>query len=128
MFDYLYYRTYDIYQKKWKENMPWLYAWCLVTLLQGLNIMLIGITAFTLLQIKLPKDGKTLIILLCAAIFAFNYFRYTRLYYSKLKNRWEDEPPEKRKYKGWLIILYIVFSFPVTIWLFTVLGKMNNAL
>lgn len=126
-FDYMYYRTYDIYQRKWKENMPWIYALCFVSLMQILNIMIVGLSLFALLQVKLGVE-KITILGLCAVIIGYNYSRYKRITFGELEKRWKDESFQQRKRRGWLIILYILISFPITMFLFAELGKINNAL
>ena len=110
LFDYIYYRIYDFYENKFKDDMPWLYSICLLSVIQSINI-------FSILFIYLAKympsyhHSPWLGVLIVAIFLLFNAIRY--LVFKKiilLKAKWKDESVQKRKQHGIWVVVYIIVS------------------
>ena len=110
LFDYTYYRIYDFYENKFKDDIPWLYSICLLSVIQLINILsilLIYLAKYMPSYHRSPWLGA-----LIAAIFLlFNAIRY--LVYKKitlLKAKWKNESVQKRKQHGIWVVVYIIVS------------------
>ena len=125
-FDYFYYRSCQFYSRfKSEKEIAHITSGLLLSLFQTLNVVLLFLLGCAILKVKFSTE-KTTILGLCAFVMIYNYFRYKRITFGELEKRWKDEPFQQRKRRGWLIILYILISFPITMFLFAELGKMNN--
>lgn len=126
IFDYIYLRTYRIYQNRWKEKIPMLYALSLVTILQ---VFLFSIIIFTYVLVfqKYSLNPKISLILF-ALFFAYNYLRYKSRNnnYEKLSGKWRNESKINTLRNGWLIILFIVVTFSIFLTLAILIGEINR--
>ncbi len=128
-FDYLYYRTYDTYQRKWNENMPKLYAIALVSLMQSFNIFILPFVLELFSLIDLEENGINEYYFggFVFLPIIFNYIRYTKfMTFQKMESKWEKENERVRKRKDWNLIVYIVLSIGVTLSLAIILGEINQ--
>ena len=110
LFDYTYYRLYGFNENRSKDDIPWLYSICLLSVIQSMNI-------FSILLIYLAKyipsyhRSPWLGVLIVAIFLLFNGIRY--LIFKKiilLKAKWKDESVQKRKQHGIWVVVYIIVS------------------
>lgn len=117
MFAYLYYRIYAIYKYKWKDDVPGVYAICILSLLQGFNILsaLFVAEIITKLDFEINKIYYGLLI---AALITLNYFRFNYLNnFNELEKKWRDEPSKQKISLGVIVLVYILMSFLLIIYL-----------
>lgn len=110
MFAYLYYRIYAIYKYKWNDNVPGVYAVCIISLLQGFNILsvLFAVELFAQLDFEIRKIYYGLLIIV---LIAFNYYRFNLLTnFSELEKKWRDEAVQIKILRGVLVLFYISAS------------------
>jgi hypothetical protein len=108
-FDYIFYRVAKAY-KSTKDSSAEFAAVCVVSLIEVLNlILMIGIYA----QIDHLSFivNKLITVLVCLIIVILNAFRYNKLNYDILKERWNNEDAETYQRKGTGVFFYILFSF-----------------
>ncbi len=111
LFDYIFYRTYNLYFYKWKDDDPKIYAIVLVSFLQSIHVLSLLFICSYLINLKF-NIHKIYVAAFFIAIIALNFYRYREKgnSFELLKGKWKNEIQEKRKIFGYLIILYIVFS------------------
>jgi hypothetical protein len=124
-FDYISYRISNVYIIKYKEVHGFLYGICVVTIMQMFQILLLlNILAFISSSInyylfKLGEGKNFLhswIIWPSLFILGFNYYRYIKIKpFTLLDEKWKDEPSTVKKKNGWLILIYIISNFAITI-------------
>jgi len=125
MFDYLYYRIYAIYKFKWKDSVPGVYAICILSLLQGFNILsaMFAIELFTQQDFEIRKIYYGLLI---AVLITFNYYRFYFLTgFSELEKKWSNEPKRKKTSRGVLILFYVSLSVLLTLFLADYMSGIN---
>lgn len=125
MFAYLYYRIYATYKYKWKDSIPGVYAVCILSLLQGLNIfgVLYVAEVFTKQDLGIKKIYYGLLI---TTLIAVNYYRFNFLtHFSELEKKWRDEPKQIKTSRGVLVIIYIFLSIFLTLFLANYLSGIN---
>lgn len=120
-FDYIYYRTYSAY--KGLDNMPYMYAICLVALLQQFNIGVIAVIVYAFSDLNIEVNKYVLF----ASYFVFlipNYIRYTRFAnYKQMHEKWGNDIKRKKVLGGVAVIFYIVMSIVVFFVAGTIFGK-----
>ncbi|MDP3444260.1 MAG: hypothetical protein Q8T08_15490 [Ignavibacteria bacterium] len=125
MFAYLYYRIYATYKHKWKDSVPGVYAVCILSLLQGLNILSV-IYVFEILNKQDLGIKKIYYGLLMAALIALNYYRFNFLTrFSELEKKWVDESKQMKTSRGILVMIYIFLSVFLTLFLADYLSENN---
>lgn len=126
-FDYLYYRTYRTYLHKWKDNMPWLYALCLVTILQVFNLSTF-LFVYIFIASSSYRPNKLHGVVIFFVLFFINRVRYTsdKTGYKSLSEKWDKEAGIQRERKGYLVVSYVIVSFVVFFALAALLGAINQ--
>lgn len=126
IFDYIYFRTFRIYQNRWKEKIPMLYALSLVTILQVFLVSII-IFAYALVFQKYSINPKISLILFVLFL-TYNYLRYKSRNnnYEKLSGKWRNESKINTQRKGWLIFIFIVVTFSIFLTLAILIGEINR--
>ena len=126
IYDYLYYRTYNIYLTKWKESMPWLYALGLVSIVQVSNLfILIFIYEYIFnYDIADAKYGSIFAI----GVIVINYIRYhsNRKNFKSLSKKWDNEGYANKKKRGTILAIFIVISFLVCLGTAILLGEIDQ--
>lgn len=110
MFAYLYYRIYAIYKYKWRDSAPGVYALCILSLLQGFNLLsaLFTVELLTIIDFGVKKIYYGLLIV---ALLVVNYYRFViSTKFVELEKRWGSEPPKIKKIRGVLVLIYIFIS------------------
>lgn len=106
-FDYLYYRiaTSGYYQKT-THQYAYIYAYGLVSLLEGFNIL----TVIKLLTFILNIEIRTTFILLfcCIPLVLFNMCRLNEKKLAQLKETYKEE--RNRRRNGYIIVLYSLIT------------------
>ncbi|MBN2820300.1 MAG: hypothetical protein JXP36_15090 [Bacteroidales bacterium] len=120
-FDYIYYRTYSAY-KDW-DNMPYMYAICLVALLQQFNVGIIAVIVYVFSDLNAEVNKYVLF----ASYFVFlipNYNRYTWFAnYRQMHKKWGEDKKRKKVLGGVAVIFYIVMSIVLFFVAATTFGK-----
>jgi len=128
-FDYVYFRIYDIYQNKWHDSMPWIYALTIVSITQSFFLLSIPIIYGIITQTKLGELGvsKYYFALLAYIILGLNYFRYKWIIpYSLMLTKWKGESKNTRKKRGRLVVLFIILSICIFFGVAVIAGMINN--
>lgn len=106
-FDYLYYRiaTSSYYQKT-AHQYAYIYAYGLVSLLEGFNIL----TIIKLFSIFLNIEIKTTVILIfcCIPLVIINTCRLNERRLAQLKETYKEET--SRRKNGYIIIIYLLVT------------------
>lgn len=124
VFDYIFYRVYCLYKYKWNESHPKHYTVGVISVLQQFNLLLLfffGILFLGLIELKPYFKGIALVLFF--SLYGINFYRYTDSKISNLEVKFEKDDNIKRKKKGWLIIIYIIFTMVISVFLFAKLGK-----
>ena len=111
MFSYIYYRIYSTYQIKWKSDIAGLYAILMLSIAQFLNLSTVFVPVCYMSRVNfLPSMLWWVIVyigfIICNAIY---FWKITN--YDKLHNRWKSESKYKKRRNGYLVVLYLLFSF-----------------
>ena len=112
-FDYFYYKVCIFYLKS-GDSSARIGALCVVTLFQFLNLFSI----FAIISLALNgfiKNGKVIGIVLAIGLLICNGFRYNRLNFDVLKEKWQNEKSTFSNKKKLFIAVYIVVSVLVVI-------------
>lgn len=126
MFAYLYYRIFSTYKYKWNDSIPGVYAICLVSILQFLNLTSIQLIIFYFSNIKWDIN-RIYGALIVALLIGLNYYRfYIHSNFSLLEKKWQNETKQKKTRNGILIIIYIVFSVLFFLLLANYLSEINR--
>lgn len=126
MFAYLYYRVYSTYKYKWNDSIPGVYAVCLVSILQFLNLTSLQLLVLNFFDIQW-NINRIYGALFVALLIGFNYYRfYIHSNFSLLEEKWQKETMQKKTRNGILIIIYIVFSVLFFLLLANYLGEINR--
>ena len=102
-FDYLYYRiATSAYYQKTAHQYAYIYAYGLVSLLEGFNIL----TVIKLITFILNIEIRTIFILIfcCIPLVTINMFRFNETKLAQLKETYKGE--RNRRKKGYIIIIY----------------------
>lgn len=114
LFDYIFYRVYKFYQKR--DGTPAIYASGVVSVMQFFSLLtILGIIR---LIVDFPIPQKYFIIPIILILIAINWYRYERDFdIKKLEGKWNGEDINRRKQKGWLVVisLILVILFPILI-------------
>lgn len=110
VFSYIYYRTYSVYKHKWKEEDPKIYSLALVSILQSLNILTFLLWAGFYFKTKIDFNKLYLLFLFLFLVFVNSIWFNKIKPFKKLEVKWESESKSKKRVKGILILVYIVFS------------------
>ncbi len=123
-FDYIYYRTYSAY-KDW-DNMPYMYAICLVALLQQFNVGVIAVIVYAFFNLNTEVNKYVLF----ASYFVFlipNYIRYTWFAsFKQMDEKWGNDTKKKKVMGGVAVILYVVFSIVLFFAAGIIFGKIKR--
>jgi hypothetical protein len=114
LFDYVFYRVYKVYAGR-KNVLADSFASSLLSLIQFLTLFDVMFAVKMFWDFNIPDKGYFIPVIVL--IVALNWYRYERDFDAeKYENRRKDEEPIKRKRNGWLIALYLIWSFlfPVT--------------
>jgi len=128
-FDYVYYRTYELYKKKWKESMPWLYAMSVVSATQSFILLSMPIIYGIITRTKLEEYGinKYHFGILAFIIVGLNYHRYKKkIPYYSMFDKWKNESESVRRSRGRLVVLYVVLTTIVFFGFAVIAGMINN--
>lgn len=107
-FDYLYYKVCIFYLKSGDSGAR-IGALCVVTLFQFLNLF----SLFAILSLVLNgmiKNGKLTGFILGIGLLVYNGFRYNKLNFDVLKDKWQNEDQHSRIRKKTFIIIYLILS------------------
>ena len=106
-FDYLYYRiaTSKYYQKT-AQQYAYIYAYGIVSLLEGFNILIVIklFTFFLNIEIRTPL----ILVFCCIPLVIINMCRYNEKKLAQLKEIYKEE--RNRKKNGYIIIIYSVVT------------------
>lgn len=123
-FDYIYYRTYSLYKNL--DNMPYMYAVCLVALMQQFNVGIIVFFLYTFFDLNTEVNKY----ILYASYFVFlvpNYIRYSKFKrYKEMDEKWGNDTKSKKVQGGVAVVLYVVFSTIVVIAAAHIFGKIKR--
>jgi len=114
IFDYIFYRVFKAYQKR--DGTREIYASGVLSLIQFCTL-LSGLFAIRLF-VDFPIPQKLFFIPIIVILIGVNWMRYERnLDFKKFEDRWGNEEFSRRKLRGWLIIIVLIFtiSFPILI-------------
>lgn len=107
-FDYIFYRVGAVY-KTTQDRSPEFAAVCVVSLIEILNaIFLIGIYEQIFHFYFTPNKLTTILGLI--TVLTLNAFRYNKLDYDSLNEKWGKENIEIKKRKGTAVFVYIFLS------------------
>lgn len=115
LFDYIYYRVYTWYESR--DNMPWMYAAGIITVIQ--SFLIIDITV--LLQIVTAKNifpvvPKYILWLIAITVLGINIIFYSNIKdINKIKSKYSNERYNSKKRNGYVLILVLILliSFPM---------------
>jgi hypothetical protein len=108
LFDYLYYRFCKFYYSNGDRGAR-ISSLAVISLFQLFNIF----TVFILISLFFYKDfltKKSYIAFICVALIIINGFRYNRLDYDLLNEKWGKEDDVKKRKKTILLAIYIIGS------------------
>lgn len=105
--DYLYYRAFHWYGKH-KDSKPGIMAASIVTVLLFLSLFVIVISLSIVLSITIPAIPKWIIAILYLAILVLIMYRYSKITISTLDIRWKKENLNKKRRRGWIILIVLV--------------------
>jgi uncharacterized membrane protein len=112
-FDYFYYRVCNFYTRSGDSGAR-IGALCIVSLFQLFNVF--SIFVLTALAITgFVKFGKAVGILLAVGILIYNGFRYNRLNFDVLNEKWQGEGWRSQRKKKLLIFIYMIVSILLVI-------------
>jgi accessory gene regulator protein AgrB len=124
LFDYIYFRTYSIYENSWNEKNPDLYAAGLVSLMQEFNLGAIFFLLFFYFDINI---SRVYVFLFYIVLFILNLIWYSKYRpYSLLFRKWNTEKKKAKTIKGLLVLIYFLFSFIVFYKTAIVVGRMMS--
>lgn len=125
IFDYIFYRICKFYEKR--DGTPQIYASGILSVIQF--FALLSGLALIRLFVDFPIPQKYFVIPVIVGLIAINWIRYERNFdFSIFEERWKGEDEEKRRTRGWLIVvsMIILISLPITIGVLTHnLGLLN---
>lgn len=108
-FDYVYYKCCQFYYKNGEENGYKISGLALLSLFQLLNIALIIILVFQWFHYW-ANINKMLFAIPVFILLLLNGFRYNKLNYDVLKEKWENESATTSKKREVGVLLYMVLS------------------
>jgi hypothetical protein len=114
IFDYIFYRVFKFYQKR--DGTPQIYASGVLSVIQF--FVLLSALAAIRLFINFPIPQKYFVIPVIFVLIGVNWMRYERnLDFKKFEERWGNEEIERKKTRGWLIVISLILSisFPILI-------------
>lgn len=110
MFAYLYYKIYAIYKYKWKDSVPGVYAVCIVSILQGFNLLSVFFTVELFAQQNF-EIRKIYYGLLITTLIVLNYYRFNHLTnFGELEKKWGNEVTKIKISRGVFVLFYISTS------------------
>lgn len=125
IYNYLFYRVAGYYLNRWEDVRGPVYGITLVTLMQLFHLWTIFIiVALFSEQVNYylfeKWETKTFlyswILYPCLVAYGLNMLKYLKFTkYEYYKDKWIDENKTLRKKRGWLIILFILLTFLITI-------------
>jgi hypothetical protein len=122
--NYLFYRISDAYIRKWKDQNGYIHGAGIVLLMEILHIgsLLFIIAIFSkqferiyfgsLKALAWYQSWTTIVILV---LFIANITLFDKKKYALLSEYWKNEEPSLKKYRGRLVLLYILFNLLITI-------------
>lgn len=123
-FDYIYYRTYSAYKNF--DNMPYMYAVGLVSLMQQFNVVTILFILNTFLDLNMHVH-KYVIYASFLVFIIPNYIRYSRFKsYKQMDEKWGNDSKKKKVLGGFAVVSYVVLSTIVFIAAAHILGKIKR--
>lgn len=115
LFEYIHYRVYKFFKGK-GDNISEFTATLVLSIIQCLTLLDIIVIIRIFYAFPLPEKIFILPIIIISG--AINWYLYERDFdMEKLDTRWGGEDKKERVRNGWLISLYLLFSFliPVTL-------------
>ena len=109
-FDFIFYRTYTFY-KTAGDNMPGIYALCIITLFPLLNLSSLIFVLIDLFKIKNWNYSKLLLLVLFFCILLIIYYRiYRRIGIKQIMEKWDEADKKSKKRLGTGMIVYLIAS------------------
>ena len=121
-FDYVFYKVCNAYSKT-SDSRPEGSAFCVVSLLKGLNILTL-LFFFEIITRNKFSVTKYSVAGLMILLLVLNYIRYINKEnrtYKSLTEKWADETKKKRK--GILIVFYIILTIVLSFGLAIYMGS-----
>jgi len=122
--DFVFYKTYCLY-RSWGENdIPGIYALCVITLFPLLNLSSIIFILIDIFHVKNWNYSKLLILGSFLAVLAANYFRiYRHIGISNFVAQWDATSDKRKKQLKIGMIIYLIGS---VVFLFISLSNWQN--
>lgn len=120
-FDYVYYRICHLYYKT-QESNPRIVGLIIIALMQSFNFISLFCIICILYQQKL-NSTKAIILISGIIILILDGFRYNKLNYDVLKEKWKNENTSAQAIKGGIVLCYIILSTIICIGLAIYLGS-----
>ncbi len=114
LFDYIFYRVYRAYKKR--DAAPEIYATNVLSLMQFFAVAAVFIALQLFLDFPFPSTGFFAVIIL--SLLGINWYLYGfRVDVNKFENRWGTEEVDKRKIRGWLVVVSLIalIMFPIVL-------------
>ena len=114
LFDYIFYRVYRAYKKR--DGAPEIYATNVLSLMQFFSVVAVFISFEFFLDFPFPSTGFFVVLIL--SLIGINWYLYGfRVDVSKFESRWGTEEVDKRKRRGWLVVVSLValIMFPIVL-------------
>ena len=109
-FDFIFYRTYTFY-KTAGDNMPGIYALCIITLFPLLNLSSLIFILIDLFKIKGWNYSKLLLLSFFFCVLLINYYRiYRHIGVKKILEKWDEADKKSKKRLGTGMMVYLIAS------------------
>lgn len=115
-FDYIFYRVCDFYKKK-KDSTAEFTSSLIISLLQFFTIVDAFVFVRIIWEYPIPENfTKFWTLLLLIPLQALSWNKYIRIRkYRIYRKMWKDENIQKKRIKGILIVIYLIFSILIPI-------------
>lgn len=125
IYNYLFYRVAGYYLNRWEDVRGPIYGITLVTLMQlfhlWITLIIVSLFSYQVNYYLFEKwESKTFlyswVLYPCLVAYSINMLKYLKFTkYEYYKEKWIDESKVLRKKRGWLIVLFILLTFLITI-------------
>lgn len=111
-YDYLFYRFYTLHNRKHDGDESAYTSAIYVSLLMFLNLVFFGVILCKYMIVTIPENLQIILIALLLGLFVLNYFHFVyKKKYIGLSLGFGLESLQKRKVKGWIMVLYVSITF-----------------
>ena len=110
-FKYIFYRIFSIYRKKHDKDESSFVALVFVNLLMFMNIFVLGGILYNFNLLPLFFKTKIEVVVVMIVMLIINYFIFLhKAKYDEFCDEFGSKTDSRIKYKGWLILFYIIIS------------------